>query len=56
MYFTDDEYRLLLCALGREMKVCKEVDKETTREPYEKTLEYKINCIEKKIKKIQYVE
>ncbi len=35
---TDKEQRIFLAAMGREEKVCKEVDAETTREPYEDSL------------------
>lgn len=56
-YFTDTEYRLLLSALSREMKVCKEVDKEcSAREPYETSLEDHMKSIERKIIKVQYGE
>lgn len=52
-YFSDEEYRILLSALGRERKICQEVDKTGSD----------INCIslccimdslEEKIRKIQY--
>ena len=56
-YFTDTEYRLLLSALSREMKVCKEVDKQcSAREPYEMRLEDHMKSIERKIRKVQYGE
>lgn len=35
---TDKEQRIFLAAMGREEKVCKEVDAEMTREPYEDSL------------------
>ena len=57
-YFTDTEYRLLLSALSREMKVCKEVDKEIYNKGLEKEgticLEQHMRSIERKIRKVQY--
>ncbi len=35
---TDKEQRIFLAAMGREEEVCKEVDAEMTREPYEDSL------------------
>ena len=35
---TDKEQRIFLAAMSREEKVCKEVDAEMTREPYEDSL------------------
>lgn len=35
---TDKEQRIFLAAMGREEKVCKEVDEECSREPYEDSL------------------
>lgn len=47
---TDAEKRLLLAALERERQVCRKVDRASCREPYEDTLEGKVNAIERKIK------
>ena len=49
--FTDDEYRLLLCALSRERKVCEKTDAEM---PGEINLGRLMDSIEKKISSIQY--
>lgn len=35
---TDKEQRIFLAAMGREEKVCEEVDKNYVREPYEDSL------------------
>ena len=35
---TDKEQRIFLAAMGREEKVCEEVDRNLVREPYEDTL------------------
>ena len=52
--FTDTEHRILLSAMGRELDICKQVDKEVYREPYEKSLESVCKSINKKIHNIQH--
>lgn len=47
-YLTDKEKRLLFSALSREKEICKQVDKECCREPYEDTLESVVKGLEKK--------
>ena len=47
---TDKEQRIFLAAMGREEKVCKEVDAEMTREPYEDSLVRVCREIERKVK------
>ena len=49
---TDKEQRIFLAAMGRERKVCKQVDKEwrDCREPYEDSLVSVCNEIERKVK------
>lgn len=47
-YLTDKEKRLLFSALSREKEICKQVDKECCREPYEKTLESVVESLERK--------
>lgn len=47
---TDAEKRLFLAAMARERKVCLPADQASGREPYEDTLEDKVNAIERKIK------
>ena len=47
---TDQEQRIFLAAMGREEKVCKEVDAEMTREPYEDSLVKVCREIERKVK------
>ena len=47
-YLTDKEKRLLFSALSREKEVCKQVDKECCREPYEETLESVVKSLERK--------
>ena len=47
---TDKEQRIFLAAMGRELKVCKEVDEEMTREPYEDSLVRVCREIERKVK------
>lgn len=47
---TDKEQRIFLAAMGREEKVCKEVDAETTREPYEDSLVKTCHEIIRKVK------
>lgn len=48
---TDKEQRIFLAAIGRKMKVCEEVDKNYTREPYEDSLVRVCREIERKVKK-----
>lgn len=50
-YFTDQEYRLVLAALGREREVCEIVNKDCSEEHELLKL---MNSIEKKIKHIQH--
>lgn len=47
---TDKEQRIFLAAMGREEKVCKEVDAEMTREPYEDSLVRVCHEITRKVK------
>jgi hypothetical protein len=47
---TDKEQRIFLAAMGREEKVCKEVDAEMTREPYEDSLVKTCHEIIRKVK------
>ena len=47
---TDAEQRIFLAAMGREEKVCKEVDAETTREPYDDSLVRVCHEIIRKVK------
>lgn len=47
---TDKEQRIFLAAMGREEKVCKEIDAEMTREPYEDSLVRVCREIERKVK------
>lgn len=49
---TDKEQRIFLAAMGRERKVCKQVDDEwrDCREPYEDSLVSVCNEIERKVK------
>lgn len=47
---TDKEQRIFLAAMAREEKVCKEVDEEMTREPYEDSLVRVCREIERKVK------
>ena len=48
---TDKEKRIFLAAMGREEKVCKEVDeKYPNKEPYEENLVYVCKEIERKVK------
>lgn len=48
---TDKEQRIFLSAMDREEKVCKEVDAEVTREPYEDCLVRVCKEIIRKVKK-----
>lgn len=47
---TDKEQRIFLAAMGRERKVCKEVDDQYTHEPYEVLLTKVCDEIERKVK------
>lgn len=47
-FLTDKEKRILFSALTREKKICKEVDKESYREPYEESLTSVIYGLEEK--------
>lgn len=47
---TDKEQRIFLAAMGREEKVCEEVDRNYVREPYEDSLMYVCKEIKRKIK------
>lgn len=47
---TDKEQRIFLAAMGREEKVCKEVDEECRREPYEDSLVRICHEITRKVK------
>lgn len=47
---TDKEQRIFLAAMGREEKVCKEVDEECSREPYEDSLVRICHEITRKVK------
>ena len=47
---TDKEQRIFLAAMGREEKVCKEIDTEMTREPYEDSLVRVCHEIVRKVK------
>lgn len=48
---TDKEQRIFLAAMGREVEVCKEVDAEITREPYEDSLVRTCHEIIRKVKR-----
>lgn len=48
---TDKEQRIFLAAMGRERKVCKDVDDQYTHEPYEVLLTKVCSEIERKVKK-----
>lgn len=47
---TDKEQRIFLAAMEREEKVCKEIDEECTREPYEDSLVRICHEITRKVK------
>ena len=47
---TDKEQRIFLAAMGREEKVCKEVDDRNCREPYEDSLVRILHEITRKVK------
>lgn len=47
---TDNEKRIFLAAMGREEKVCKEIDKEYARETYEYSLMWICKEIKRKVK------
>ena len=48
---TDREQRIFLAAMGREEKVCKDVDEKWPTEPYEDSLVKTCREIERKVKK-----
>lgn len=52
--FTDKEHRILLSAIRRERDVCKKVDQESCREPYEISLVAVCDSIERKVHDIQH--
>lgn len=47
---TDKEQRIFLAAIGREEKVCEEVDRNYVREPYEDSLMWVCKEIRRKVK------
>ena len=47
---TDKEQRIFLAAMGREEKVCEEVDRNYVREPYEDSLMRVCREIKRKVK------
>ena len=47
---TDKEQRIFLAAMGREMKVCEDVDRNYVREPYEDSLVSVCKEIKRKVK------
>ena len=47
---TDKEQRIFLAAMGRERKVCKEVDDQYTHEPYEVLMTKVCDEIKRKVK------
>lgn len=47
---TDKEQRIFLAAIGREEKVCEEVDRNCVREPYEDSLMSVCREIKRKVK------
>ena len=47
---TDKEQRIFLAAMGREEKVCEEVDRNYVREPYEDSLVRTCHEITRKVK------
>ena len=47
---TDKEQRIFLAAMGREEKVCEEVDRNHVREPYEDSLMQVCKEIRRKVK------
>lgn len=47
---TDKEQRIFLAAMGREEKVCEEVDRNYVREPYEDSLVRVCREIKRKVK------
>ena len=53
MIFTDTEYRILLSALSRERKVCKEIDNDKVLSANTKMLVPIVDSIERKINKMQ---
>ena len=53
--FTDEEQRIFLAAMGREEKVCKQVDEEyrDCREPYEDSLVNLVRVCHEIIRKVK---
>ena len=49
-HLTDKEQRIFLAAMGREEKVCEEVDRNYVREPYEDSLVRVCKEIRRKVK------
>ena len=47
---TDEEQRIFLAAMGREEKVCEEVDRNYVQEPYEDSLMRVCKEIRRKVK------
>lgn len=47
---TDEEQRIFLSAMERELEVCKEIDSETVREAYEVSLTRICKEIQRKVK------
>lgn len=47
---TDNEQRIFLSAMSREVEVCQKIDDETWREPYEYSLVFICNEIKRKVK------
>lgn len=47
---TDKEQRIFLAAMGREMKVCEETDRNYVHEPYEDSLVWVCKEIKRKVK------
>ena len=47
---TDNEKRIFLAAMGREEKVCKEIDKDYVREAYEDSIVWVCKEIKRKVK------
>lgn len=48
---TDKERRIFLAAMHREYEICKEIDKELIRNPYDEHLTTICNSIRQKVKK-----
>lgn len=56
MQLTDEEYRIFLSAMSREEEICKKVDKELCREPYETSLVDICKSIRQKVKMCQDID